>query len=316
MAWTHFKITEFGTRTTPKINGVNAVIDTWYLSTDVLTIEKNNANHLGEPFDVLKYRATDGTNQSNIANLLVNCPPNKTIEPTSSNQVVLAANETLYDVIDSIPYSNGVDRIRIVEFETNGNLTLNGSNLFPNLVVFHYDFENIKYFTNLGTGEPYQLIKYQVGNIDGFNPTIYELTYNIVGEATLDHVESDFETLLDDDEVTPIARLQEYDFDINNGRVNGNALISIEYNLTNAWNDPENEISLNVISEEIPVLANGIYPQLVDLDTDGKLNIALSLYVVASNSLVTGTIEVTLLEINGDPLLVGTPNTILYNVSF
>ena len=318
MAWTHFKLTEFGERTVAKVNGILATLGVWYASTDVLTIEKNNPAHLGEPFDYYRYQVTDGDLVSNQSNIVVSCPPDLLVSPTSLNQTVAAAVETDYDVIDYIPYSNGVDRIKIVEFDNIGDLELLSVPIYPNYVIMHYDFENIIFRTGLGTGEPYQTIKYQVGNSAGFNPTIYELTFDISGTASLLEItESDGTEINMPD--SPDVRYLEATFEIENGRANGTALLEMNINLSaSAWPvGTDNSLILSFNSNSIDRQANGIENIPITLDENGAMNFNLEVGFDTTDLPITGTITFTLLDINGDPLLVnGAADTITYNITF
>ena len=321
MAWTHFKITEFGIRTTPKVNGVVAVIGTWYPHVNILSIEKNNPTHLGEPFDVLKYQVTDGTLVSNIANLVVDCPPDLLVSPTSSNDTVVAATEITYDVIDNIPYSNGVDRIRIVAFELAGSLQLNGINVFPGIVVFHYDFENLKYTTDLGIGVPYQKIQYQVGNSSGFNPTIYELDYNIVGLSSLMELTEDTgQTDMDvDNPPNPDTNYKEATFKITNGVPFADAEIEIIINLAASafpGGGSQNSVIVTANGTSFDYQANTTETKTVTLDADGECLFELQSGFLIGD-VVTGDITFNLLTIDSDPLLVDNGNdSVVYTYSF
>ena len=321
MSWTHFKITEFGIRTTPKVNGVVAVIGTWYPKANILTIEKNNPAHLGEPFDVLKYQVTDGQLTSNTANIIVDCPPNILVEPTSSNDVVTAAVSTTYDVIDNIPYSSGVDRIRIVDFENIGSLELNGIGIFPGVTIFHYDFENLKYTTNLGIGVPYQKIQYQVGNSAGFNPTIYELEYNIAGlsslmELTEDTGQVDFDV---DNPPNPDTNYKEATFKITNGVPFAEAEIEIIINLAATafpGGGSPNSVIVTANGVSFDYQANVTETKTVTLDADGECLFELQSGFLIGD-VVTGDITFNLLSINSDPLLVDSGNdSVIYTYSF
>ena len=321
MAWTHFKITEFGIRTTPKVNGVVAVVGTWYPHVNILSIEKNNPTHLGEPFDVLKYQVTDGTLVSNIANLVVDCPPDLLVSPTSSNDTVVAATEITYDVIDNIPYSNGVDRIRIVAFELAGSLQLNGINVFPGIVVFHYDFENLKYTTDLGIGVPYQKIQYQVGNSAGFNPTIYELEYNIAGlsslmELTEDTGQTDMDVY---NPPNPDTNYKEATFKITNGVPFADAEIEIIINLAATafpGGGSQNSVIVTANGTSFDYQANTTETKTVTLDADGECLFELQSGFLIGD-VVTGDITFNLLTIDSDPLLVDSGNdSVVYTYSF
>ncbi len=321
MAWTHFKITELGIRTTPKVNGVVAVIGTWYPRVNVLTVHKNNSAHLGEPFDVLKYQVTDGEITSNTANLVVDCPPDLLVSPTSSNDTVVASTEITYDVIDNIPYSNGVDRIKIVNFTNVGSLELNGIAIFPGITIFHYDFENLKYTTNLGIGIPYQKIQYQVGNSTGFNPIIYELDYNIVGlssllELTEDTGQTDFDI---DNPPNPDTNFKEATFKITNGVPFAEAEVEIIINLAATafpGGTSQNSVIITANGNSFDYQANVTETKTITLDADGECLFELQSGFLIGD-VVTGNITFNLLTIDSDPLLVDTLNdSVVYTYSF
>lgn len=318
MSWTQFKLIEFGQRTTPKVNGIPAALGVWYLNTDVLSIEKNDPTHYGEPFDYLKYKVTDGTIESNNANLVINCPPDLLVSATSSNQSITALENTLYNVVDYIPFSAGVDRIKIISFDNIGQLKISNFSIYPNYTVMHYDFANLNFKTEFGTGVPYQKIYYQVGNINGFNATVYELTFNINGLASLDPISESNGTEINMPD-SPDIRYFEAAFQINTARINGVANVEININLSaSAWPvSTENTLILDYGSDNIERQANGIENISVNLDSNGSEDFLLQMGFDTADLPITGTVTFTLIDINGDTILVDAGNdTIIYNINF
>lgn len=312
MAHTRFKITELGQRTTVKVNALPAILDTWYLAADVLTIEKNNPAHYAEPFDVIKYKVGDDDRESNIANYTLNCPPNLAVPATSSNDTVITTVDTLHNLIDNIGYSAGVDRIELVSVEGSGNVTFDGFNVYPGLEVFQYDFDKLQFKSDFGTDDPYQFISYKVGNSTGYNPTVYTLKYSILGSANIELIS---ETQVLESGIHKLKDLVR----VINGRVNGTAKINIDLDLTpNPWSgggpSVDNIFILNYNNENIEHTANFNADVDLDLSPQGMSDIYTELYIDNADIPVTGTITLTLLEINGDPLLVTGPPVVI-NVS-
>lgn len=307
MSYTKFKIVAFGERTTVKVNALPAILDTWYNASDVLKIEKNDPSALGVPFDSIQYQVTDDIVVSNVASILVTAPPNTTIEPESANDVVTVDNQTNYQFIDNVPFNAAVDRIKIVSFNSNGQFTLNGFNIYPGMEIMHYDFQNIVYRTANGSGEPYQTISYQVGNSDGYNPTIYTVIYNLprLGEIILigsgGTIDSGIHHLFSNIQVI-------------NGRVNGTAKINVDLNITTPapWSgSPASDDNLFILTHgetDVNYTANFNVDINPKLSEDGIAEVLSELFFAAADAPLSGTLTFTLLGINGNPSLVtGSP---------
>ena len=300
MDYTKFKIVEFGERTIAKVNGFIAVLDTWYDAADTLTFHKNNIQQFAEPFDFVKYQVTDDVLVSNVAVITINFPPNKITDPQSEDVNTEILNDTQYVVSENIPYNNAVDRIKILSFDNAvGSLTFNGSNIYPGFEILQYDFSLLKFNSKKGTGIPYQQITYQVGNAGGYNPTIYTLQYNIGGLATIDLISQE---TLNEDGITTMS----FDVKINNGRVNGIAKVNVAVNLSSsAWPvDTENFFNLSYNDDDIENNVNFNEDFDVDLNGEGFENLFSLLNVNNADFPITGTITLTLLEVNGNSGLV------------
>ena len=265
MNYTKFKIVAFGDRTNAKVNGFNALINTWYNASDVLTVHKNNPSLFGEPFDVIKFKVTDDVIESNVGNITINVPPNKVNSPLSSNFTGTIANNTEYTVINNIPFNDAVDRIKILSFTNEvGQLIFDTNNIYPGFEILHYDFNLLKFKSKNGFGSPYFNMTYQVGNADGYNNTIYSLNYNIFGQASL--TQDSEETLTDE-----FTKSLSFDVKINNGWVNKTAKINVAVNLSaSAWpTNTQNFFNFNYNLHEIKNNSNFNQDFIVNLDGNG-----------------------------------------------
>ncbi len=307
--YTHFKITEKGSRVIVKVNNSIAVLNQWYLSSDVITVEKQDNNHYSEPYDFFKIKVKNSENESKENNIIVNFPPNKNILIVSIPEEFSMNNNEVINLFSHIQYNAAVDRIRFIDFDNIGEFK-NGNNLIEKLKTYYrYDFENIIFKTNTGNGNPYQTIKYQLGNLNEWDE-ITELKINVNGLASL--IKTNEETDIETDFI-----LRETFFKISNGYINKKAKFSINVNLSSSfWNGiSENKISLfsNELNENYT--ENGTYEKILNFDNQGVLIFIIETIIENSTLPVTGIITVNLLEINDDPLLVSSVNseTITFN---
>ena len=307
--YTHFKITEKGSRVIVKVNNSIAVLNQWYLFSDVITVEKQDNNHYSEPYDFFKIKVKNSENESKENNVIVNFPPNKNILIVSIPEEFSMNNDEIINLFSHIQYNAAVDRIRFIDFDNIGEFK-NGNNDIEKLKTYYqYDFSQISFKASEGNGNPYQTIKYQLGNLNGWDE-ITELKINVNGLASL--IKTNEET---DTESNFISR--ETFFKISNGYINKKAKFSINVNLSSSFwaGISENKISLfsNELNENYT--ENGTYEKILNLDNQGALSFIIETIIENSTLPVTGNITVNLLEINDDPLLVSSVNseTITFN---
>ena len=307
--YTHFKITEKGSRVIVKVNNSIAVLNQWYLSSDVITVEKQDNNHYAEPYDFFKIKVKNSENESKENNIIVNFPPNKNILIVSIPEEFSMNNNEVINLFSHIQYNAAVDRIRFIDFDNIGEFK-NGNNDIEKLKTYYqYDFSQISFKASEGNGNPYQTIKYQLGNLNGWDE-ITELKINVNGLASL--IKTNEET---DTESNFILR--ETFFKISNGYINKKAKFSINVNLSSSFwaGISENKISLfsNELNENYT--ENGTYEKILNLDNQGALSFIIETIIENSTLPVTGNIIINLLEINEDPSLVSSVNseTITFN---
>lgn len=307
--YTHFKITEKGSRVIVKVNNSIAILNQWYLSSDVITVEKQDNNHYSEPYDFFKIKVKNSENESKENNIIVNFPPNKNILIVSIPEEFSMNNNEVINLFSHIQYNAAVDRIRFIDFDNIGEFK-NGNNDIEKLKTYYqYDFSQISFKASEGNGNPYQTIKYQLGNLNGWDE-ITELKINVNGLASL--IKTNEETDMESNFI-----LRETFFKISNGYINKKAKFSINVNLSSSFwaGISENKISLfsNELNENYT--ENGTYEKILNLDNQGALSFIIETIIENSTLPVTGNITVNLLEINDDPLLVSSVNseTITFN---
>ena len=314
--YTQFKFPQLGQRAIVKINGVLALADTWYPQGAVITAERAINSHVGEPYDEIPYQVQNGGLLSNEAPIILNFPPNKNLQPVSNDVAQNIINNTIYGLESYIPYNTAVDRLRIVSYDDTGILQFNGSNVFPNLEIMQYDFSKLKFTSTTGQGYPYFRLRYQVGNINGYNPAIYTISLTLNGLASLlNWIEAIYEEIRFGGVET--YSIQQNTIRIVNGIYNKIAHVRVTVNLSSsAWPvDNQNFLTINMVNQSIDVTANGIYLLEGLLPVTSELNLIAILSVNTLNLPVTGTILYELIDIDGNTDKIGPSNTVNLNIN-
>lgn len=146
-----------------KSNGNNISLSSWYPK-DSITIDKIGGGY-GEPYETLRYSAKNDDNiESNQASIIINFPPNKNVNPECEITIANLQEESSINLEDYIVFNEGVDRLRINDYNLVGVLKYNNSNIYKGQVVMSYDFDKITYHADKGQGKPYYELTFQVGN--------------------------------------------------------------------------------------------------------------------------------------------------------
>lgn len=304
----NFKFLNLGQRIKLFVNGVLAQTNTQYQVSDTIRIEKKNNSDIGEQFDEIKYQGyeiVDGKEiKSNIATIQVSFPPDKSKIPSSNNKEIEILNSTTIVLSTHISLNEAVDRIKIINFKNIGELLFDNSEVFSGKEIMQYNFSKLK-FTSLdsGIGNPYQEIKYQVGNSNGYNSTIYSLKINIIGLASL--VELFPPDIQENEKQKSII----YTLKVNNGSVEKTAKIKIETSLPIEVFTPDNSIIIHYKNDSIQINENGIVEILVNLDKKGEAEIITDIELFLENKNINGFLKFTLLDIDGDASNISSNNT-------
>lgn len=305
--YTQFRLPTLPTKAIAKVDGVAAVIGVWYNQGQALTFEKQDLSHFGEPYDQCEYQTTDGVNVSEVSTIIINALPDKNVALSASNDTEVVANDADSVIGDLLNLSNSVDRIKIVSYKNVGELKLNGGFIYPNIEIFRYDLENFVFSSGEeGKGDDYQEIVYQVGNADGYSATEYTLTFSIAGQSSLELVSED--------------DYQEGDFyyksailKIADGFIGLLANLTMDVTISVGDIFPggtENYISLNYNSNEDVVQDTAQFPFSVTIDDSGSSNIYVLMKVHQDDLPITGSIDIELVDVDGDTGKVSVNNSI------
>lgn len=282
----------------------------WYNNTQTLTAEKKDPDDYGEPFGFIEYQTTDGTVTSEVTL----CPINLLVNPGTTPGAVNYSNTILNDDLVTFTHTllqlnDGCDRIRILTFKEIGTTTVNGGNVIPNQEVARKDLPNFQFQAeSVGHGPNYQVITYQCGNASGYDATIYSITLSISGASDLD--------LASSSQYSQLGRtIEEYNLEIPNGVPGGVADIDVDINLNSVPNT----------NSRVEVIIGGLTAQY---DTNQIVNLTPT--IPESNAILTftilvdfddtelpetGTITVTLNDIDGDAGLVSGSNQQVLNLT-
>jgi hypothetical protein len=306
--YTHFRFPTLPTKCLLQVDGINAERNFWYDKLSELKTLKTNIKDFGEPFDFFTYQTTNGLLISEPAEVLVNFTIDETLSPSTTNQevIVLDNNEIIFS--DFLEINDGTDRIKIIDFDKNLNISYYGGLLYPNIEIAKNDLKQLIYKVSAG----YKKLYFQVGNKEGFNPDIYYVEFKNEQLAFLNQV---YFVQKEDIDTFSIEALIE----IINGVPDEDAELTINFNLTQApFNDPLNTNEINVFYNTLSIEKNNINSETITakVETLGTLNILIELKVFKVDFPVVGNIDVILNSVNNDPLKVSSNNLISLPINF
>lgn len=293
------------------IDGNLATLNTWYDKN--LTIEIRNDNDLeGSPLDYITYQVKNADGLiSNTSVITVNKPVQGS--PIAQNNEITINNSQIIIPIDSMGIS-GADRIRIVSFDNYGELSFDGSYLYPNQEIFLYDkdlllFESDQY----GIGNPYNEIFFQVGNQNGYNPSTYSLKINIDGLAYLDLSQDQEVTIPVPEDNTQDYYARESVIRVYNTFGGKDVKFNFRINLpAGVFDDPNDGLIINFGSQDITITDESFNQDFIfSASENGFDDISITMRTLISNAPVSGTIEVELISINNDVSLVDNSNKLI-----
>ena len=308
--FTQFRLYNIPADVDVTVDGGPASEGVWYNNTQELKAIKQNADDYGEPFATMEYQCTDGVVVSERTLLYINLQVNPGTTPAAVNYSDTILNDAVVNLTATLLQLNdGVDRIRILTWKEIGDLTVNGGNLIPNQEIPRKDLANFQFVADsVAHGPNYQVITYQVGNATGYEATIYNVTLSVTGTSDLNLASST-------DYTSGNRSVEEYNLQIPNGVPGGVADIDVVINLnsvpnTNSWV----EITVSGLT--------AIYDtnQTVNLtptipENTGILDFTIQVDFDDSEVPETGTITVTLNDIDGDAGLVSGSNQQVLNLT-
>lgn len=307
--YTHYRLFKIPSDIIIEVDGVAALENTWYANTLDIVAKKNAADDYGEPYTDLEYQTTDGDVVSPVTPIRINLQVNVNT-PASISQIATVLNDSTTPLFPEMPINDSTDRIQIISFGPTGQLFLNNSLANLGQEILRKDLINFEFIAgSTGFGDTYNQIKYVVGNKDGYSPTEYICTIKIVGQASLglssteDGVENDGPDFSD----------YTYNLKIENGIPLGTSNVNIALALDGtAGVDSYIKTSLTGDTE----YTNGnfnINPILNEIT--GELSFSISLRLDNADRPETGTIIITLVDIDGNVANVSGTNIVTVNLS-
>lgn len=180
-----------------KIDNIEISLNTWYSSTKQIEFEKEDPDHFGEPYVSFTLKTKNSNEKSNESTVTVNCPPDKSIVPLSENRSITITNVNPLNLRPHLPINLAVDRIKIVNGSYTGlgsiQLVLNDSSsaiqsqeiILSEKNIMRFLLQQLFYHPVKQERNFIKEIFYQVGNIDGYSPEIYNLSILVKNPITL-----------------------------------------------------------------------------------------------------------------------------------
>lgn len=218
-------------------------------------------------------------------------------------------NDVSLNLFDELPISGSVEYIQIDSLEGYQGLKLNGQYLYAGQTLTQLELTNAIFTAgSSGGGAPYFSLKYYVGSEGKLyplqTPTLYDYNIDIVTLAEIIEKQPraiNFETEDDDGEPLEFEIItEECIVELTNSVANGIANIQVVINSPFLSVNVLNYIEINNVVKT----ANETYNILVPIGPDGIVNISAKNYMIRDTNELIGEITFTLIDINGDPLLV------------
>lgn len=283
-----------------KVNSSSVEKNKWYDINSRFRIDKKETYYYGEPLDSIEYEIKDNGLISNKSSLRVNFPTNKNKKPYSSNKNLTINNNEELVFSQLISLNNTVDRIRITSLSNDSDdFMFKDKKVFKGLEIMVYDFKNVKYKSSTGTGNPYQEIGFQAGNINGWSEE-YKIKLRINGKAKLEEP-----TIILADSYE--SRKSSANLIISNGSVGRKAKFNVDFRTSSQQIYNEVNKGLILINGQ-EINRNGIFNFEEVLTNKGDFNIKID---IASENIITDGsfyFKVTLESIDNDPSLVSELN--------
>ena len=163
--YTEILFTEIGPKIKVLVDDAPAELLTKYPRSSVFKIQKINALDLGEPFEIIKYKAFKNELESNISIIEVNLKPDDIFPKGNDIDLIILNGDSLV-FSDHIELNNGADRIIIKSFVKNvGLFEFKNTVVYPNQVIMKHDLNKLSFRSlNTGVGNPYQTFTYVAAN--------------------------------------------------------------------------------------------------------------------------------------------------------
>ena len=335
---THFIITELPdtAHLITQVNGVNAVINTPYPMAleSTLTWERTgDFTQAAVPLGIMKYKVTDGTIESNVANITLNflTALGGKLATSLSVEITVDSNNPINIGDTLVTWANALfmkfTSFTAVPGSTSllGQVVKDSSPVSVEEQIDLIDLGNV-YYNPLpqGGGFPYAKMIFRAGNSYGYNmnlDAVYTLTINISSTSV---ISTTFLTELNIEETMTVdgstnsypVVIERHNVSVSGGHAN--KLAKIQFTIASpflALND-FNKVILNIDGQEIEKLADEVFELEVPFDSLGNINFTIE-NIAARNvpDALLGAITVQLILIDNSPIFVGPTDTIIINTN-
>ena len=304
--YTHIEFTKIDPSVKLLADNVLAVPNIKYARDSVFSIEKLNASDVGEPYANITFKVYNGEIVSNESTIRVNLRVDYNILPGATDLSFDIDNNVSFSIGEEIVLNDGSDRIEIISLNESGDLLLGADVIDKGSVIMKRQLSSLVFKSATGSGSPYNEIKYKAARSDLKSTTTNTISFNISKLASvkqLSYVASQNDSFYNRTAVLKLENLQ----------VNKPAKIKVEINLTNAW-EPGNKNEINL---DLNGYLNKIYTsnQTEEIEFNAGSNGEASLLLTAMFEQIgpvgiDGTIKITLLSVNNNPLLVSSENEV------
>lgn len=292
------------------VDGVPAVENQWYNRDLIANYTKENSYDYGYNYTTFDYQTRNATEISNISTITVNIET-EDISPLSSSVSDLIDNAETYNFKDLMPINNGVDRVKILDFDNRGQIVSNGNPVYKNQIIERKNIANTNYISpETGSKKPIQTIKYQIGNKDGFNPTIYDIALSIENASELILIS---EETSENEFISPNIHTYKAVLEIQKGYVNTLANLSFSTTLGSGLfvGPTNNRIVINDIEQQ----SEASFDFEVLIPNNGIAKIFVLLDIEETDLPINEDITITLNDIDGDPSKVSGTNSVTLNIN-
>lgn len=309
--YTHIEFTKIDPLVKVLVNNVLAVPNVKYVRNSVFSIEKLNASDVGEPYANITFKAYNNEIVSNESTIRVNLLVDHSIPPGSTDLSFNINNYDSFPVGEKIVLNDGSDRIEIVSFDESGELLLGSTIVSKGSVIMKKDLPFLVFKSAGGSGSPYNEIKYKAARSDVKSETTNVISFEISKLASLtqlSYVASQDDLFYQRTAVLKLENLQ----------VNKPSKIKVEINLTDAWAPGnKNEINLDLNGSQNKIYTSNETEEIVfNAGPSGEAVLFLTAIFEQFGPVgIDGTITITLLSVNNDPLLVSPQNEVVFTMT-
>lgn len=318
MAVTHFEITQLPNSdiVLATIGGNPIVANTIYDIADQNTVSFKRTDEVEGLFvkDSLVWKAHNQIDSIIGNEALLDLkwePADAGLLPISSDVSQSVENEQILNLLSLLPLNEAVEYIEIISVSGSGELSLNNQSLFSGQKIEIKDLYYTQYIAPLqGGGEPLFTLSYKVGRGDTVQATTYTLEFNIellaeISKTSESTFNSSGEYIVLGSPVIYNDIKRNFDIEIEKALSLSTVNIEVKVECPFLALNSLNEVIINAGGQVITKTSDETFNIYVEVNSQGFLNFTISnLIVLDTLNEANGKITLTLLDVNGDPLLI------------